>query len=103
MKEIKGLKFPIITTEEELENLPENLKKLIKPAREKSVSYQHPIANPSSRQLNTLKNRLSSTDYKIIKCYEYSLNGLDIPYDVVALHQEREELRNQIRELEKGE
>jgi hypothetical protein len=102
MKEIKGFKFPTIT-EEELENLPEELKKIIKFPIENLTTHKTTMVNSSNRQLNILKNRLSSTDYKIIKCYEYSLAGLDIPYDIISLHQEREELRNQIRELEKGE
>ena len=43
---------------------------------------------------------LSETDYKIIKSSEYQLAGLPMPYDVAALHAERETLREQIRQLE---
>lgn len=53
-----------------------------------------------SRTLKAYENKLSETDYKVIKCYEYSLIGLDLPYDMEALHAEREEIRNKIRELE---
>lgn len=102
MIEPKGFKLPTIT-EEDLENLPKELKKLIKPQINKISSQKHYSSNPVIKQIDNLKNKLSSTDYKIIKCYEYSLAGLDIPYDIISLHQEREELRNQIRELEKGE
>ena len=102
MIEPKGFKLPAIT-EEDLENLPEELKKLIKPQINKISSQKPYSSNPVAKQTDNLKNKLSSTDYKIIKCYEYSLAGLDIPYDIISLHQEREELRNQIRELEKGE
>ena len=98
----KGFKLPTIT-EEDLENLPEELKKLIKPQINKVSSQKLYSSNPVVKQIDNLKNKLSSTDYKIIKCYEYSLAGLDIPYDIISLHQKREELRNQIRELEKGE
>jgi hypothetical protein len=56
---------------------------------------------PSVReQLKSLKSQLSSTDYQIIKCYEYSLVGMELPYDVEILHEEREAIREQIRELE---
>lgn len=47
-----------------------------------------------------LKSRLKETDYKIIKCSECSLAGLDLPYDVAALHAERQAIRDEINELE---
>jgi hypothetical protein len=56
--------------------------------------------NKVKRQLTRLKNRLAATDYKVLKCYEYSLMELEQPYDISLLHSEREDLRNQIRELE---
>ena len=46
-----------------------------------------------------LKSKLESTDYKVIKCYEYSLAGLPAPYDAVTLHAERQALRDKITEL----
>ena len=52
------------------------------------------------KKLQDLKFQLSSTDYQIIKCYEYSLAGLELPYDIQTLHTEREAIREQIRELE---
>lgn len=51
-------------------------------------------------KLTDLKAQLTSTDYQVIKCYEYSLAGLALPYDIATLHEEREALRVQIRELE---
>jgi hypothetical protein len=53
-----------------------------------------------TRQIELLKSQLTSTDYQIIKCYEYSLAGLELPYDIQTLHTEREAIREQIRELE---
>lgn len=47
-----------------------------------------------------LKAELAGTDYKIIKCSECSLAGIEFPYDVVALHAERQAIRNEINELE---
>jgi hypothetical protein len=52
--------------------------------------------------LRSLKNKLASTDYKVIKCYEYSLAGIALPYDMKALHEERETIRKQIRDLEEA-
>ena len=47
-----------------------------------------------------LKSQLADSDYKIIKCSEYELDGLDLPYNVADLHKEREAIREQIRKLE---
>ena len=47
-----------------------------------------------------LKNALSVTDYKIIKCSECSLAGVDLPYDISELHAQRQALRDEINELE---
>jgi len=50
--------------------------------------------------INVLKQQLAETDYKIIKCYEYQLAGLDLPYDIPALHAERQGIRDKINLLE---
>jgi len=52
-------------------------------------------------QIASLKETLDSSDYQIIKCYEYSLLGFELPYDIEALHEERQALRDQINALEK--
>ena len=54
----------------------------------------------NSSQIELLKNQLSSTDYKVIKCYEYQLVNLPQPYDIQVLHIERQQLRDQIGALE---
>ena len=54
-------------------------------------------------QIKTLEAKIASTDYKVIKCYEYSLAGLELPYDIALLHEEREAIREQIRALEESE
>ena len=56
------------------------------------------VAN--SRTLKAYENKLTETDYKVIKCYEYSLIGLELPYNVEEVHAEREAIREKIRELE---
>jgi hypothetical protein len=51
-------------------------------------------------QIKNLEGQIASTDYQVIKCYEYSLAGLELPYDIQELHNSREAIREQIRELE---
>lgn len=53
------------------------------------------------KEREDLKRQLDSTDYKIIKHTEYVTVGIEPPYDIVALHQEREAIRDQIRALER--
>ncbi len=50
--------------------------------------------------LKNARAALASTDYKIIKAYEYQLAALDAPYDITGLHVSREAIREQIRLLE---
>lgn len=52
------------------------------------------------QRIAELKAELNSTDYKIIKCSECSLAGVELPYDITELHTERQALRNEINELE---
>lgn len=47
-----------------------------------------------------LKAQLDSTDYKIIKCSECQLAGVELPYDVVELHNMRQALRDEINNLQ---
>lgn len=51
-------------------------------------------------EIKALKESLSASDYKIIKCYEASLIGDTLPYDIEELHSERQTLRDRINELE---
>ena len=50
--------------------------------------------------IEELKQQLSDTDYKIIKCYEYQMAGIPLPYDIQALHTERQAVRDKIAELQ---
>lgn len=52
-------------------------------------------------EIDSLKQQIESSDYQIIKCYEYALNNLELPYDAQALHEERQSLRDKINSLEK--
>lgn len=58
------------------------------------------ISTPKEK-IKNLEIEIAATDYQVIKCYEYSLAGLELPYDIETLHTEREAIREQIRELEK--
>ena len=51
-------------------------------------------------EIEALKKALSESDYKITKCYECSLLGDDLPYNVQELHRERQEIRDAINRLE---
>lgn len=57
-----------------------------------------PIDN--SAEIEQLKAQLTSTDYKVVKCSEAQMAGKELPYDIVALHAERQALRDRINELE---
>lgn len=52
------------------------------------------------RSIEELKAQLTDDDYKIIKCYEASLLGHELPYNIAALHQNRQSIRDRINELE---
>jgi len=52
-------------------------------------------------KIEALKKELADDDYKITKCYEASLIGKELPYDVNSLHTNREAIRKEINELEK--
>lgn len=60
-----------------------------------------PEAEPSAEeQITELKAQLTATDYKVIKCSEAQMAGEPLPYNIVALHAERQALRDQINALE---
>lgn len=52
-------------------------------------------------QISTLKAQLTSSDYKIIKEYEYSLVSKESEYNMDVLHKERQTIRDEINRLEK--
>ena len=51
-------------------------------------------------EIDAIKAELSETDYQVIKCYEASLVGEELPYDIKALHSERDLKRAKINTLE---
>jgi hypothetical protein len=56
----------------------------------------------NTERIVLLKLKLATTDFQIIKCAEFSLLGQELPYDLAALHAERQAIRNQINLLESG-
>ena len=50
--------------------------------------------------IESLKSELQESDYKVIKCAEAMAVGVEMPYNVESLHNERQALRDKINELE---
>lgn len=53
----------------------------------------------AGQNIELLKKRLAESDYKILKCVEYQLTGKDLPYDITALHTERQKHRDKVNSL----
>ena len=51
-------------------------------------------------EIERLKSELQESDYKVIKCAEAMAVGAEMPYNMTALHKERQALRDKINELE---
>ena len=67
------------------------------------IGYYEIVDNSPEKvtaEIERLKTELTSTDYQIIKSYEYTLAAQPLPYDLDSLHSERQQLRERIRELE---
>ncbi len=52
--------------------------------------------------IESLKSELQESDYKVIKCAEAICLNVELPYNMTALHNERQALRDKINELEKA-
>ena len=52
------------------------------------------------QQVTELKQALADSDYKVMKCYEATMLGHPLPYDVAALHEERQAVRDRINALD---
>ena len=51
-------------------------------------------------EIERLKSELKESDYKVIKCAEAICLNEELPYNMTALHNERQALRDKINELE---
>lgn len=66
------------------------------------VAYYELVDNSPDRiaaEIARLKAELSATDYQVIKSYEYTLAGIEPPYDIAELHSQRQEVRAKIEAL----
>lgn len=62
--------------------------------------YEPPQEDHNLHRITLLKRELSQSDYKVIKCMEATLCGEELPYDIDALHGERDAIRKEINDLE---
>lgn len=72
-------------------------------AEEAQTVVNEPVVDDDGLTLSEverLKSELQESDYKVIKCAEAMAIGAEMPYDVTALHKERQALRDKINELE---
>ena len=51
-------------------------------------------------EIERMKSELQENDYKVIKCAEAMCINEELPYNMTALHKERQALRDKINELE---
>ena len=51
-------------------------------------------------EIERMKSELQDSDYKVIKCAEAICLNAEMPYNMTALHKERQALRDKINELE---
>ena len=51
-------------------------------------------------EIEILKSELQDSDYKVIKCAEAICLNAEMPYNMTALHKERQALRDKINKLE---
>ena len=65
-----------------------------------SKNYSEAKSFIEGNNIAMLKAELAETDYKIIKCYEYQLSGLELPYNIAELHAERQAIRDRINAIE---
>lgn len=67
---------------------------------EKSSEQQPNEESQARWRIAELEEQLRSNDYKVIKCFEASAVGGEMPYDIAKLHAEREAARSEINELQ---
>ena len=65
-----------------------------------AASYEPDPRQVAEAEIGRLKRALAESDYKIIKCAEYGLSGLEPPYEIDGLHMERQNIRDRINEME---
>ena len=85
---------------EEVESIPE-FTNVVKNDTDGIIEYASWLSNEKiKRELEITEYELQSSDFKVIKSYEYALVGKQPPYNIVELHEQRQPLREKINELE---
>lgn len=68
------------------------------------MDFQQPTADELRdrryMEIERLKSELQESDYKVIKCAEAICLNEELPYNMTALHKERQALRDKINQLE---
>jgi len=72
---------------------------------EREEQEREKLINDLTTEMLECESRLSSSasdigDWKVIKCYEASLQSLPLPYDIDDLMEKRQEMRNRINEIQ---
>ncbi len=70
------------------------------------IAYRYERKRDKQRtraEIQALKDSLAASDYKVAKCYEATLTGAEMPYDVNSLIRERQAARDRINALEEQE
>ena len=91
----KEIKTQIINPKEEM-LLADGWEEYIEP----TPTEEEQRAAEKQAEIRRNKRILEATDYKVIKCLEAVLCGEEMPYDIKALHDEREGYRRIINENE---
>ena len=72
-------------------------------AEETQIAVNEPVVDDNGlllSEIELLNSELQESDYKVIKCAEAMAVGAEMPYNMTALHKERQALRDKINELE---
>jgi len=80
----------------------ENNEEITEPSPEEE---KEKLINDLTTEMLECESRLSSSasdigDWKVIKCYEASLQSKPMPYDIDDLMQKRQMMRNRINEIQ---
>ena len=72
-------------------------------AEESQISVNEQVVDDNGlllSEIERIKSELQESDYKVIKCAEAICLNAELPYNMTALHKERQALRDKINELE---
>ena len=72
-------------------------------AEETQISLNEPVVDDNGlllSEIERMKSELQESDYKVIKCAEAMCINAELPYNMTALHKERQALRDKINKLE---